>query len=819
MANTDLGFLRLRNLTAHQPDGNKVPPNHVLTTGVNGASAFSNNVLLSTIRLSTLVVDKTAEIGSDTTIRGQLSTLNKLTVAQGGVDIYGATSIEGLTSIIGNLSTAGNVSTSGLLSVSGKITGNNGANITAGGLLVGDGGADITGAVTLRNNVSASGAADITGLTTLRSGANITAGGLLVGGGGGADIAGNTIIRSNLSTLGTAEITGLTTLRAGLNVSGSGADISGTSVFRVSAQRALSIDAQGPDRVQIEGYDPAQSLTKKDILINPNGGKVAIGITDPSSYTFRVNGTANMMGTTELNGALTVTTGGANVTGNSFMRNNLSTTGTYDVGGLTNLRGNLSTSGTCDVGGLTNLRGSLITAGNLSTSGTCDVAGATNLRGNLSTIGTVDVGGLTNLRNNLSTSGILDVGGAANLRGNVNVTSGNVGVGYTGTVPTRLVVNNTGITALTGLAVRSSDVYTVIGHHTGNVGSIQATMGGTDAAIGTTGQGLALNPLGGTVSIGSSDAAGNRFRVVGGTTNLGGKLTVTTGGADITGTLSTIGNTRVTQTLIASSIITERFRSGLVPVEGFAMTWNELTGGNAEFVAGKGGGASGAFKFYTNVANNTAAIATDLAFSINGDKTIQSQGKLTVASGGASITGELTVTTGGLNVSAGGAVINGGLINYNSMTVFGGLTIGSGGATINGSATIRGGANIYDGATIQSGNLSVSAGNATVSGTMTAGEVALSSDQRIKTNVNTLANSLSTVKQLRGVSYNLVKDNAKKIGLIAQEVEQIIPEVVLTDDTPEQYKSVAYGNIVAVLIEAVKELSAKVESLEKQISA
>ena len=53
--------------------------------------------------------------------------------------------------------------------------------------------------------------------------------------------------------------------------------------------------------------------------------------------------------------------------------------------------------------------------------------------------------------------------------------------------------------------------------------------------------------------------------------------------------------------------------------------------------------------------------------------------------------------------------------------------------------------------------------------------------------------------------------------VIAQEMQEIMPEVVATDDTEDKYLSVAYGNLVGVLIEAVKELSEEVDKLKKSI--
>ena len=97
------------------------------------------------------------------------------------------------------------------------------------------------------------------------------------------------------------------------------------------------------------------------------------------------------------------------------------------------------------------------------------------------------------------------------------------------------------------------------------------------------------------------------------------------------------------------------------------------------------------------------------------------------------------------------------------------------------------------------------------------------SDQRYKKNISTLENALGKVKELRGVNYEWrtgeFKDKnfdvAPQIGLIAQEVEKIIPQVVQTD--ANGYKSVEYSKLVALLIEAVKEQEKKIESLQSAV--
>ena len=110
-----------------------------------------------------------------------------------------------------------------------------------------------------------------------------------------------------------------------------------------------------------------------------------------------------------------------------------------------------------------------------------------------------------------------------------------------------------------------------------------------------------------------------------------------------------------------------------------------------------------------------------------------------------------------------------------------------------------------------------SSGNMDIAGTLTE-----SSDIRLKENIKAIPNALSKVNQMRGVHFNKKGSDEKLVGMIADEVEKIIPELVTTatekgeldTEALDNLKSLRYSNIVAVLVEAVKELSAEVEALK-----
>jgi len=95
-----------------------------------------------------------------------------------------------------------------------------------------------------------------------------------------------------------------------------------------------------------------------------------------------------------------------------------------------------------------------------------------------------------------------------------------------------------------------------------------------------------------------------------------------------------------------------------------------------------------------------------------------------------------------------------------------------------------------------------------------SGNVTSFSDIRLKRDIVTITDAIEKVKALRGVYYTQIASNKKSLGLIAQEVQEILPEAV-DDMRGDGYLGVAYGNIIGLLVEAIKELSDRVNELEK----
>lgn len=98
------------------------------------------------------------------------------------------------------------------------------------------------------------------------------------------------------------------------------------------------------------------------------------------------------------------------------------------------------------------------------------------------------------------------------------------------------------------------------------------------------------------------------------------------------------------------------------------------------------------------------------------------------------------------------------------------------------------------------------ASNLTVSGNVTA-----FSDIRLKTDITKITDALAKVNQLNGYTYTRIDTGERQTGVIAQELQKVLPEAVMNDG---ETLSVAYGNMMGLMIEAVKELTARIKVLE-----
>ena len=111
--------------------------------------------------------------------------------------------------------------------------------------------------------------------------------------------------------------------------------------------------------------------------------------------------------------------------------------------------------------------------------------------------------------------------------------------------------------------------------------------------------------------------------------------------------------------------------------------------------------------------------------------------------------------------------------------------------------------------------------SATNGNTTSVGNITAYSDIRLKKDVKTIEDALDKVKKLRGVEYTRIENEEREIGVIAQEVKEVVPELVAINENSDSFESgikdihtMKYQNTVGLLIEAIKELEKKVKDLE-----
>jgi hypothetical protein len=207
------------------------------------------------------------------------------------------------------------------------------------------------------------------------------------------------------------------------------------------------------------------------------------------------------------------------------------------------------------------------------------------------------------------------------------------------------------------------------------------------------------------------------------------------------------------------------------------LNWDNGGSGSAQAVRiGNGSGTDAWYVTHAGVVTQTGGLTaggqvqgTALRITSGGG------GELRAQSGGASNTGYVEFYRAGGATREGyiGFATAGGAINYVSETA---------------------GSHNFTGAIVASGNITAF------------------SDKRLKTDIEPIHNALDKVSRMNGVSFKRTDTGEYQIGVIAQDMQQVVPEVV--QENENGMLSVAYGNLVAVLIEAVKELKAEVAALK-----
>ena len=214
--------------------------------------------------------------------------------------------------------------------------------------------------------------------------------------------------------------------------------------------------------------------------------------------------------------------------------------------------------------------------------------------------------------------------------------------------------------------------------------------------------------------------------------------------------------------------------------------------------------------FTVSSGNVTMNINTGTFTNLNG--TTSSLG--TASSGNLTVTGDISVSgdVDGRDLSVDGAKLDGIPSNANAYSPPQAIATTSN-VTFN-NITSNGTVNTNTIDNVSGTDVDVTA-NLEVTGAITAsGNITAYSDIRLKSDIKTMENALDKIMLMRGCEYTM--DGKEAVGVIAQEVEEVVPQLVSYHEK-SKLKSVAYGNMVAVLIEGMKEQQAQIEDLKARI--
>ena len=192
------------------------------------------------------------------------------------------------------------------------------------------------------------------------------------------------------------------------------------------------------------------------------------------------------------------------------------------------------------------------------------------------------------------------------------------------------------------------------------------------------------------------------------------------------------------------------------------------------------------------------------------------------------------IVTARAGVNVGNPTINASILPNGDANFLGSVGIGStiptakldvgGDANFASIITAQSGINVISGSvgigsTIPTAKLDIS-GNATISldgtagfaSTVTALNFNSTSDIRLKENIEVIIDATSILKEVNGVKFDWKESKTSSVGVIAQDIEKILPQLI--SERADKIKTVNYSGLIGVLIEAVKELAARVENLE-----
>ena len=426
-------------------------------------------------------------------------------------------------------------------------------------------------------------------------------------------------------------------------------------------------------------------------------------------------------------------------------------------------------SGNMSIGGNLGVTGSAVIKSTLNVGGTLGVTGNTNLMSDL------------NVKNNSSIGGNLGVTGSAVIKSTLNVQDNTT------------IAGTLGVTGNTNLW---SDL------NVKNNSSIGGTLGVTGAVT-----------LGSTLHVQGKSILDNDLNVLA-SGSVGGTLGVT-GAVTLGSTLHVQGNSILDNNL---NVLASESIGGTLGVTGAVILGstlhvqgNSILDGTLNVLSSESvGGTLGV----------TGAVTLGSTLHVQGNSILD--GTLNVLSS-ESIGGTLGVT--GAVIFGSTLGVTGNTILGNNLNVFGNVGI-TGSSTFGGVVTITNNSQLSDTKDWQSGGAFVVTGDVGIGGDIVAngtgyfngGSFSLS-DQTLKTNIVEIDSALDKVSNLRGVYFNWIDtkkfNNKHQLGMIAQEVEAVVPELV--DTSSSGIKSVNYAQITGLLIEAIKEQNNVIKGLKADI--
>jgi hypothetical protein len=182
-----------------------------------------------------------------------------------------------------------------------------------------------------------------------------------------------------------------------------------------------------------------------------------------------------------------------------------------------------------------------------------------------------------------------------------------------------------------------------------------------------------------------------------------------------------------------------------------------------------------------------------------------------IFNGNTTMAGDLTVTGNDVTFGNGETISNS---TDGTVAITASTTTVSGDVTVTGNDLHFGNGESISNAT--DGTVTITSPTVTVSNDLTVtGDVNVSSDARLKSNIISLGSTLSKLLLIDGKSYTMIRDGDKKIGVLAQEVQKVFPELVSEDGN--EMLSVNYQGLVPVLINAIKEQEDKISRLENLV--